>query len=116
MHGILLGTSAHMGMAACEYETCRQSRLKSRLERLALNSPPIRRSNDALSPLPPNHRRSMDWHFRSRRAEPKGGADPPRPASTGNAERALRALLAASIILPILIFSGVAWIAYQQHF
>src|SRR6266511_1130202 len=88
----------------------------SRLKRLALNSPPIRRSNDALSPLPPDHRRSMDWHFRSRRAEPKGGADPPRPASTGNAERALRALLAASVILPILIFSGVAWIAYRQHF
>jgi two-component system NtrC family sensor kinase len=56
----------------------------------------------------------MDWLFRSRRAEPKGGAD--LPASTGNAERALRALLAASIILPILIFNGVAWIAYRQHF
>src|SRR5712691_6388715 len=64
--------------------------------------------------FPPNQRRSMDWLFRSRRAEPKGGAD--LPASTGNAERALRALLAASIILPILIFSGVAWIAYRQHF
>ena len=57
----------------------------------------------------------MDWLFSSRRAELSGDADLPR-ASTGNAERALRALLAASIILPILIFGGVAAVAYHQHF
>jgi signal transduction histidine kinase/CheY-like chemotaxis protein len=37
-------------------------------------------------------------------------------AAAGNAERALRALLAASIILPIVIFAGIAALAYQQHF
>jgi two-component system NtrC family sensor kinase len=57
----------------------------------------------------------MDWLPRSRRTEPTG-ADLTRTAPGGNAERALRALLAASIILPILIFGGIAWIAYQQHF
>jgi signal transduction histidine kinase/CheY-like chemotaxis protein len=58
----------------------------------------------------------MDWLFRSRRAEPTGGVEFARSAATGNAERALRALLAAAIILPILIFAAIAWIAYQQHF
>ena len=57
----------------------------------------------------------MDWLFRSRTAE-ADGADLPRPASSGNAGRALRVLLAASFVLPVLIFSGVSWIAYQQHF
>jgi two-component system NtrC family sensor kinase len=33
-----------------------------------------------------------------------------------NAERPLRILLVASIVLPILIFSGVAWIAYREYF
>jgi signal transduction histidine kinase/ActR/RegA family two-component response regulator len=62
----------------------------------------------------PNQRRFMDWLFHSRRVGPTGADQ--RSAAAGNAERALRALLAASIILPILIFAGIATIAYQQHF
>lgn len=58
----------------------------------------------------------MNRSSRSRTAAPADGADLAGSASTGNAEQALRALLAASLILPILIFGGVAWLAYQQHF
>jgi two-component system NtrC family sensor kinase len=56
----------------------------------------------------------MDSLFRPRRPEPTDGTV--GPAAGGNAERPLQALLAASIILPILIFSGVSWIAYHRHF
>jgi two-component system NtrC family sensor kinase len=58
----------------------------------------------------------MDWLFRSRKAGPTDGADPDFAASGGNAERPLRALLAASIVLPILIFAGVSWVAFHRHF
>jgi len=56
----------------------------------------------------------MDSLFRTSKAEPPDGAL--AHAAGGNAERPLLALLAASIILPILIFSGVSWIAYHRHF
>jgi two-component system, NtrC family, sensor kinase len=56
----------------------------------------------------------MNSLFRTRKAEPYDGAV--AHAAGANAERPLQALLAASIILPILIFSGVSWIAYHRHF
>jgi two-component system NtrC family sensor kinase len=56
----------------------------------------------------------MDSLFRPRRAEPTDVAR--TRAAGGNAERTLYALLAASIVLPILIFTGVAWVAYHSHF
>jgi hypothetical protein len=40
--------------------------------------------------------------------------DPSIPA--GSAERPLRMLLAATVVLPILLFSAVAAISYRQHF
>jgi len=40
--------------------------------------------------------------------------DPNIPS--GSAERPLRALLVASIVLPILLFAIVAAISYRQHF
>ena len=58
----------------------------------------------------------MDWLFRSRKTEPTDGADPASVAGSGNAERPLRALLAASIVLPILIFAGISWVAFHRHF
>ena len=40
--------------------------------------------------------------------------DPNVPA--GSAERPLRALLMASVLLPLALFSVAAWISYHQHF
>ena len=57
----------------------------------------------------------MDSLFRTHKAEPTDVADV-HAAGGGNVERPLRALLAASIVLPVLIFSGVSWTAYHRHF
>jgi two-component system NtrC family sensor kinase len=67
------------------------------------------------TPPTPNQRHFMDSLFRTRKVEPTDGADA-RADGGGNADRPLRALLAASLILPILIFTGVSWTAYHRHF
>jgi two-component system, NtrC family, sensor kinase len=43
-------------------------------------------------------------------------ATEPTPLVRRDAERPLRILLVASIVLPILIFSGVSWIGYREYF
>src|SRR5262245_35372342 len=40
----------------------------------------------------------------------------PGPGSAGHTERPLRLLVAASIVLPIAIFSIGSWISYRDHF
>jgi two-component system NtrC family sensor kinase len=48
-------------------------------------------------------------------ARSTGFAHDPK-ALRGSAERPLRAMVVASVVLPVALFSAIAWLSYRQHF